>query len=167
MGSIEKKKEADAINRFAYDEGYHLVESITNLSTTTDWETAKREWYLAYIEIASPEDVADNKYQCLCGHKHLKELCYIKNRKNEAVVLVGNCCVKKFLNLKSDKIFRAVKRGKINSETVDYAFNHGIINEWERGFLESVIRKRKLSFKQNAVLDRLQKRILGELISCR
>ena len=165
MNHANNDKEADAINNFASGGGYRLFEGITSLSTITDWEEAKKEWYLAHIEIASPEEVADNEYQCLCGHKHLKELCYIKNRKNGKEVLVGNCCVKRFLNLESDKIFQAVKRGKVNHTTVEYAFEHGIITEWERGFLRSTIRKRKLSFKQSAVLTRLQKKIFGAVVS--
>ena len=165
MNHTTNNKEDDAINNFASGGRYRLFECITSLSTSTNWEEAKKEWYLAHIEIASPEEVADNEYQCLCGHKHLKELCYIKNKKNGKEVLVGNCCVKKFLNLESDPIFRAVKKGKVNIATVDYAFKRGIITEWERGFLKSTIRKRKLSFKQSAVLERLHKKIFGEVVS--
>ena len=160
MNHTTNNKEDDAINNFASGGRYRLFECITSLSTSTNREEAKKEWYLAHIEIASPEEVADNEYQCLCGHKHLKELCYIKNKKNGKEVLVGNCCVKKFLNLGSDKIFQAIKKGRLNPALIAYAHERGIITDWEHGFLMDTVRKRRFSAKQLAIFNRLKKTIL-------
>jgi hypothetical protein len=139
---------------------YRLFEAIVNLSKSDDWEEARKEWYLAYIEVADNKEVAENEFECLCGHPHLKELCYIKNKINGAEVLVGNCCVKKFMKLGSDQIFQAIRRGKVNQAAIEYAFEHNIISEWEHEFLSDVWRKRNLSPKQKAIFDKLQARIL-------
>lgn len=138
---------------------YRLFEVIVNQSVATVWEDAKKEWYLAHIEIADDEDVAKNVYVCACGHPHLKELCYIRNKKNNNEILVGNCCVKKFMDLESDKIFQAVKRKKVNPSLIEYASAHNWISPWERSFLLDVARKRKFSAKQKSVYDRLSEKI--------
>ena len=140
---------------------YRLFEAITNLSVAVVWEEAKKEWYLAHIEIADDNEVAENTYVCACGHPHLKELCYIRNKKNGNEVLVGNCCVKKFMELESDKIFQAVKRKRVNPALVEYAAAHNWISPWERSFLLGVARKRKFSQKQKAVYDRLSEKIFA------
>ena len=78
---------------------------------------------------------------------------------------VGNCCVKKFIGLPSDKIFQAVKRVRkdssesLNAEAIAYAFEKGWINEWERDFYSDIMRKRKLSQKQARKKEQVNERI--------
>jgi len=70
---------------------------------------------------------------CLCGHYPIIELCVLGNRLNNKTATVGNCCVKKFIGLPSDRIFQAVKRvrkdatSSMNAEAIDCAFQRGWI----------------------------------------
>lgn len=138
---------------------FKLFEAIVEKSLSSEWEYAKKEWHLAYVEIADDSDVADNAYQCACGKNHIKELCFIHNKTNGNELLVGNCCVKKFMDLENDAIFRAIRSKKLNSEIIEYAFSHNIINEWEKNFLHDVWRKRTFSFKQIETKRKIEKKI--------
>ena len=57
----------------------------------------------------------------------MNEMCYLRNIKNGQRGLVGNICVKKFLNLPSDKRFDAIKRTAkdeteaLNPEAIEHA----------------------------------------------
>jgi hypothetical protein len=142
---------------------YRLFEEIILRSESDEWDEAKKEWYLAYIEIASEQEVIDNVYVCLCGHKHLKELCYLRNKINKTEALVGNCCVKKFMKLDSDDLFKAIKRNKTNPITIEHAYKHLVISETERKFCLENIRKRKLSASKKEILNKIQYRVLAWL----
>lgn len=125
-----------------------LMREITALSEASSWEEAVKEWKLQSIHFApSPQT-------CLCTHFPILEICTIENYLNQRSVDVGNCCVKKFIGLPSDKLFQAVKRVKkdvtksLNQETLDYALEKGWITAWEHRFYRDTLRKRKLSDKQ-------------------
>ena len=132
---------------------YKLTKEIIDLSESDIWDAAKLEWHLDEIY------EADEPGTCLCGHFPIIETCILKNTKNHNLATVGNCCVKKFIGLPSDKIFQAIKRVRkddeksLNAEAIDYAFNKQWINDWERDFYIGIMRKRSLSSKQ------LQKKI--------
>lgn len=127
---------------------YTLTEEIITRSVAEDWDAAKLEWSLFEVyEAEEPET-------CLCGHFPIIELCVLQNKHNHDFATVGNCCVKKFLGLESDKIFQAVKRVRkdseraLNAEAIEYGFNKGWINSWEKRFYLDTMRKRNLSPKQ-------------------
>jgi len=127
---------------------YQLTAEIIARSHAKTWDQAKPEWALHDVyEAEEPET-------CLCGHFQIIELCNLRNKVNGAFATVGNCCVKKFIGLPSEKIFQAVKRVRadntrsLNAEAIDHAFSKGWINAWERDFYFYVMRKRKLSPKQ-------------------
>ena len=146
-------------------EKYKLVEKIIGLSVSNQWEEAQKEWELIDIRIADDKEVAEGVYTCLCGHQHLKELCFIMNKHNGEKALVGNCCIKKFMrDIKSDKIFRAINAAKrsntISSALIDYCYEQGIINSWERGFVTDVHRRRKLTDKQRHKYEMVRSKIL-------
>jgi hypothetical protein len=124
------------------------------------WDAAKLEWELKEIyESEEPET-------CLCGHFPIIELCVIGNKLNRNSATVGNCCVKKFIGLPSDRIFQAVKRIRkdgaksLSAEAVDYAFNRGWLTDWERDFYFDIMRKRTLSPKQAAKKAQINERYL-------
>lgn len=127
---------------------YKLTQAIINLSQSTIWDAAKLEWKLHEIY------EADEPETCLCGHFPIIEICLIVNTKNSNQVAVGNCCVKKFIGLPSDKIFQAIKRVRkdneksLNAEAIEHAYNKGWVNDWEKDFYLDVMRKRKLTEKQ-------------------
>ena len=127
---------------------YKLTQGIIELSESKKWDSAKLEWRLSEVyEAEEPET-------CLCGHYPIIEICVLSNKRNGNTTHVGNCCVKKFIGLPSDKIFQAIKRVRkdneksLNAEAIQYAHDRGWINDWERDFYLDIMRKRKLSAKQ-------------------
>ena len=106
---------------------YRLTEEIIKLSMANQWDLAKLEWGL---ESVYKEDTPDT---CLCGHRPILEICIIHNNHNHNRAIVGNCCVKKFIGLPSDKIFQAVKRiqkdeqKSLNIEAIQHAYDKGWI----------------------------------------
>jgi hypothetical protein len=80
----------------------------------------------------------------------------LRNSRNGGQATVGNCCVKRFVGLPSDKIFQAVKRvrkdtaNSLNAEAIQHAFERGWINDWEKNFYFDVMRKRRLTPRQKA-----------------
>ena len=127
---------------------YQLIQGIIELSRAKIWDAAKLEWRLEEVYEAEEPDT------CLCGHFPIIEICVLSNRINGNNTIVGNCCVKKFIGLPSDKIFQAVKRVRkdnersLNAEAIQYAYEKNWINEWERNFYIDIMRKLKLSSKQ-------------------
>lgn len=139
---------------------FRLFEEITKRSQADNWEEAHLEWHLDHIVIANDEDVVLGTYTCLCGHNPLKELCFIKNDITDNMVMVGNCCVKKFMEeLESDKIFSAMKKRKVNKAAIELAFAKGIITEHESNYCIKNMRKRKPGY----VFEYLQRRVLRGL----
>ncbi|MFQ5786713.1 MAG: hypothetical protein ACE5H1_01905 [Thermodesulfobacteriota bacterium] len=142
---------------------YRLKTEIVLRSQSNRWETAKLEWDLSIIY------KADQPESCLCGHFPIKEICVLRNRLNHRSTTVGNCCVKKFIGLPSDKIFQAVKKvGKdkkksLNSETISYAYEKGWINNWEYNFSLNTMRKRNLSIKQLHFRKKINEKMLFNL----
>lgn len=127
---------------------FRLTKEIVARSHASAWAQAKLEWTL--------HDVyeADEPETCLCGHFPIIELCNLRNKINGSCATVGNCCVKKFIGLPSEKIFQAVKRVRsdttksLNAESIAHAFERGWITAWERDFYLDVMRKRNLTAKQ-------------------
>jgi hypothetical protein len=127
---------------------FKLSKEIIELSESNVWDAAKLEWSLAQIY------EADDPERCLCGHFPIIEICILQNKHNRNQATVGNCCVKKFIGLPSDKIFQAVKRVRknneksLNAEAIGHAYRNEWINEWEYNFSIDTVRKIKLSAKQ-------------------
>ncbi|WP_017772789.1 hypothetical protein [Paraburkholderia kururiensis] len=128
---------------------FKLTAEIIARSKAKTWDLAKTEWSLAEVyEAEEPET-------CLCGHFPIIEICTLKNRVTGQTADVGNCCVKRFIGLPSDKIFQAVKRVRkdpsksLNGEAITHAFEKAWINEWERDFYLRIMRKRVLTSKQS------------------
>ena len=140
---------------------YKLAEGIIELSQSHEWDLAKAEWTLEEVyEVVQPET-------CLCGHFPIIQVCQLRNELNHKTTLVGNCCVKKFMDLPSNKIFQALKRvakdieKSLNVETIEIAMNRGWINDWEKNFYQQIMRNRKLTPKQIYKKMKINKKILG------
>ncbi len=140
--------------------GYKLTKEIIERSESNIWDEAKLEWDLEHIYRA------DEAEACLCGHFPIIEICIIKNQRNESIAQVGNCCVKKFLGLPSDKLFQSMKKlhqdieKSCNSETIEIAYDKKWINGWEKDFYKDIWRKRNLSPKQLEIKIRINQKIL-------
>lgn len=140
-----------------------LTEEIINRSQSRVWEIAKLEWSLYEIyEAEEPET-------CLCGHFPIIEICILLNKMNGQFAKVGNCCVKKFLNLPSVLIFQAIKRIKkdnhqsLNAEAIQYAYDKGWINEWEYKFSKDTMRKRNLSPNQLCCRIKVNNKVIANM----
>ena len=127
---------------------YKLFKEIINLSNAQDWDTAKREWFLDIVYLS------DESQTCLCGHFPIKEICIIKNLENNNSTVVGNCCVTKFFEIRTDMIFNSLKKIKtniknsVNKTFVEYAHKKRMLNNWEKNFYLDIWRKKFLSEKQ-------------------
>lgn len=132
---------------------FKLTKEIINLSNNNNWEQAKSEWKLNYIERS------EEPLTCLCGHYPINELCYMINSVNNNETIIGNVCVTKFLNIDSESLFSALRKiykdntKPISSELAKYALENELINNWEYSFSIDTKSKRKLTDNQ------LQKRI--------
>lgn len=143
---------------------YRLITEIIARSVAKKWDLAKQEWIIDRIYRDDPDS-------CLCGHYPIVEICLLKNIKNGKRVIVGNCCVQKFIGLSSDKLFAAIKRVKaniempFNAEVIEYAFKKGYMDEKERIFYIETWRKRTLSPKQIGWRASINRRVLKSLES--
>jgi hypothetical protein len=142
---------------------FQLTSEIVSRSVARTWDAAKLEWELKEVY------EADEPETCLCGHHPIIELCVLGNKLNRKSATVGNCCVKKFIGLPSDKIFQAVKRVRkdgtksLNAEAIDYAFKRGWINAWEKDFYFDIMRKRNLTPKQVAKKTQINEKYLANM----
>jgi hypothetical protein len=143
---------------------YKLFEEIIARSVAKDWETAVQEWGLKDVYDAEGEPET-----CLCGHFPIVEICVLTNRINGKEAEVGNCCVKKFMGLPSDKIFTGLKRVRkddaaaLNIAAAEHAKTKGWVNDWEYGFLIDTARKRKLTGAQLAKRQQINARVLRKV----
>jgi hypothetical protein len=142
---------------------FKLIKEILDLSYSKNWFIAKAEWQLDEIRFS------DDFETCLCGHFPIKELCVLHNKINYNEVTIGNCCVQKFIDPNSEKIFQSVKKIKknqeksFNRETIEYAFKKDWLNEWEYSFYFDTLRKRKLSYKQLEKRKQINDKILWRI----
>ncbi|MGI9392982.1 MAG: hypothetical protein ACR2N8_05550 [Parvibaculales bacterium] len=128
-----------------------------------DWDAARKEWALAHIEFV------DEPETCLCGHHPIREVCTIKNHITQNSTEVGNVCVKRFLGIRSDLVFTAIKRiekdkeKSLNTAAVEFFKEKGLLTDWEYDFLQSTLRKRSMSPKQMAVRQKINHKVLREI----
>ena len=142
---------------------FKLAKRIVEFSTANNWDAAKLEWDLK--EVYEAEEPAT----CLCDHFPIIEICVLRNRTNGNDTIVGNCCVKKFIGLPSDKIFQALKRirrdtGKsLNAETIRHAYDSGWVNNWEMGFYLDIMRKRNLSSRELEIKIQINEKVMRNM----
>ncbi len=107
-----------------------------------------------------------NKKAAHAGTFLFGEICQIRNRITKNITEVGNICVKRFLGVRSDLIFTAIKKRirkdrtkSLNTASIVFFYDRGLLTEWEYGFLQDTLRKRALSKKQ-------QQNTRGSTIGC-
>ena len=141
-----------------------LREEIINRSVAKQWEPARLEWSVYEIWLADEPGV------CLCGHSPIKEMCELENGKNGAHVIVGNCCVQRFMGLQSANLFAGLRRIRedaeraMNLEMIEHAWRMNWITRWEYDFSIDTMRKRKLSPKQAVVRVRINERVAARCV---
>ena len=144
---------------------YKLITALLALSQSKDWWRAKVEWEFVTVYKGKGKD------SCLCGHTPIVELCKLGNKLNNNTAIVGNCCVKRFLNIQTDLIFDAVNRierdpkKSVNLRTLNQAISNAWITEWEYDFYKKIFRKDsgKLSPKQVSIKMEVNRKILRRI----
>lgn len=152
------------------NDGYNfkqLSAAIISRSQATNWLAAKLEWRLLQIYENDEPD------ECLCGHFPIIEICLLKNVFNGNFAEVGNVCVKRFMGIRSDRIFACVKRLRKdldkapNAETIELLFQQGLISNWERDFSYDTLRKRRLTAGQLFKRHEINRKILHNIVRAR
>jgi hypothetical protein len=138
---------------------YRLVGEILARSTATTWAEARREWQIDQVYIS------DQLGTCLCGHWPIREHCVLSNHTNGGEVVVGNCCVMRFLGLASEPIFAGLRRiaknpdAPLGAAAIKFAQGGGLLTEWEYRFCLDTLGKR-LSERQRAKRREINSRLL-------
>ena len=116
-------------------------------SKASTWWEAKKEWKLT--EIFQMHDGT-----CQCGHHPITDHCVVTNHSTGFEAEVGNCCVKRFMDINISKVFAALKRinkhdapngARVNYETLCQAYRERVITAEEGKRYKNLIRRRKLS----------------------
>ena len=140
-----------------------LKAHILPLSNASEFSAAKSEWKLVGVEIQEEFD------SCPCGQP-IKELCYIKNQLNGNKTYVGNVCVNRFIGIETGNLFAGLKRiakddtANANEDLIIHAYRLGYIYETEYQFLMQTRHKRKLSEKQLAWKQKINRRITNQTV---
>jgi len=143
-----------------------LEAHILERSQAKVFSAARLEWVLDAVEIS---DEFDN---CPCGQE-IKEHCYLRNVVTGHQTYVGNVCVNRFLGMETGTLFDGLKRIKAdssanaNAAVIAYADERGYLFENEADFLRSTLLKRKLSDKQAAWKQKINRRILNQTVVSR
>lgn len=140
---------------------WKLREEIIAMSQADNFEEAKLEWIL--------ERVYKGLGVCLCGHSPIRNLCVLRNTKNNEKTIVGSSCVQKFIGIKTEHLFKSYELIVKNPEAyldllfIEYLFKHDVINEWEYEFLKSTFRKKFewLSEKQRTKRIQINKKVIA------
>lgn len=141
---------------------YKLSTEIVNLSNSDIWDIAKNEWtFDSVYESEEPQT-------CLCGHFPIVNICVIRNTVNKNITEVGNCCIKKFLNISDgDAIIASIKKIKkelsksMSIDALEYIHKKGVVTDWECGFYADIHRKRKLTDRQMCIKKRINNKFIS------
>ncbi|MFB0774645.1 hypothetical protein [Aeromonas salmonicida] len=140
-----------------------LKEHILPLSNSQHFHIAIKEWSLVGIEISEEFD------NCPCGQQ-IKEHCHIENRITGNKTYVGNVCINRFIGIETGRLFDGLKRiakdskANANKDLIEHAYKLGYIFEDEYGFLMDTCMKRKLSPKQIAWKEKINRRITNKTV---
>lgn len=141
----------------------NLKNHILPLSNSNDFHSAKNEWKLVDVEIQEDWD------NCPCG-QDIKELCYIQNQLNGNKTYVGNVYVNQFIGIQTGNLFAGLKRiakditANANEDLIIHSYRLGYIYESEYKFLMDTKNKRKLSDKQIAWKEKINRRIVNKTV---
>lgn len=140
-----------------------LKEHILSLSNSCDFNTARTEWAMIGVEVSDEFD------HCPCGQE-IKEHCYIRNQLNGNTTYVGNVCINRFIGIETGNLFSGLKRiaaddaANANEDLIYHAYKLGYIFESEYKFLMETKLKRKLSPKQIAWKQKINRRIINKTV---
>jgi hypothetical protein len=140
-----------------------LKAHILPLSVARHFDAARREWDLVGVEVSEEFD------HCPCGQE-IKEHCFIRNRLNGHTIYVGNVCINRFIGIDTGNLFQGLKRiaqdkrASPNADLVEHARGFGYLYDGEYEFLMQTRLKRKLSQKQLAWKEKINRRIINKIV---
>lgn len=140
-----------------------LKAHILPLSVAGNFDVARREWDLVGVEMSEELDT------CPCGQE-IREHCIIKNRLNGNMTYVGNVCINRFVGIDTGNLFEGLKRivnnrsANANADLIEHAQKFGYLYENEYEFLMQTRNKRKLSDKQLAWKQKINRRIVNQIV---
>lgn len=121
-----------------------------NFYKTLCYYSENKDPKLAVLEWVA-DGVTEGENFCICN-KQIYDNCHIINIHNNNTLIVGNVCIKKFLNKDFNFIIKgikAIKQNKMpNKSFINYCFDKGYIYENQRDFLIKIHRKRKITSSQ-------------------
>ena len=138
-----------------------LEEALLPLSKASTWREARQEWILRSIFRQ------DSPQTCPCGHFPIYEICVLVNRHTRNTAEVGNVCVKKFLGIRSDRIFLGLRTALLDiekamtREAIEHAHAQSWITNRQYTFYIETIRKRLLSQAQLNWRVAINRRVLA------
>lgn len=139
------------------ESNYKLIERVRVLSYFSEWEDIKKEWVQLRIIYRDYDDPG----QCLCGKFPIREEIILFNNLTKNEISVGNCCIKKFFEISDfDKVFKALKKNKVNEFMIIDSYNKGLLSSWEYNFMLDVWRKRNKTYKQSEIFDKIKDKII-------
>lgn len=142
---------------------FKLMDVIVQQSVSNDWNEAKKEWYPFDFYYDNTCEVG-----CVCGKYPIKNICIIKHKDKETTMIVGNCCVTKFMNISiSNKIFSCFTKLKkditksLNVDVIHHFKEINVMNNYEYKFYLDIKNKRKLSGKQELFKIKINQKFLN------
>ncbi|NOR44432.1 MAG: hypothetical protein GQ534_02510 [Candidatus Delongbacteria bacterium] len=138
-----------------------LKSRIIDNSTSSDWETAKKEWTIFEISIS------EKPQKCLCGHYPIKKVCEIVNKKTGTVVKVGRCCLAKFLDIRNDHFQKVMRKLEddinttLSEKIVSLSKKTKAITTWDVLFYKNIRRKKKINDLQQKMKIEINTKILN------
>ena len=72
------------------------------LSPYKQWEYIGGDTGSHYLKLSSNMEPLPKEYECICTHDII-ENCYIQNIITGEILIVGNCCIKKYLKIDTSK----------------------------------------------------------------
>ena len=125
--------------------------SLLSVSVSDSYLEAVKEWNLDFVFI--------DDSNCICG-MHIKRCCQIRNSKNNKKLIVGSVCVKKFLGIQNDFLFKIPTiRDKYNYKYIEMLHGRSLINDWEATFLVNLTKFHKISVKQQNLMLKIDKKV--------
>lgn len=143
--------------------GRILTERLLEISTSPLWSEARREWEVECVYLL---DRHDEPRRCLCSHYPIRELCVLKNRNTGHRTTVGNKCVQQFVGVDTADIVSGLRRVRDHPSSplppaaAEYAHGRGWLSDWELKFCLDTARKRKLSDKQRAKREEINRTVV-------
>lgn len=141
----------------------NLKNHILPLSKASDFDIAKKEWIVDHIY------KTDDYERCPCSTPII-EHCAIRNMLNGNMTFVGNVCMKRFMDIDTNKLFAGLKKIENNShaipnrDLIEYAQrSRYLYDDREYLFLKSIENASELSDKQKQWLYFINRRIIGKI----